>query len=76
MHFELLQPLGWQPYFQQQLTLEEWERDRPARIVDYQRSLITADTGAERIALLIGEGPGFGRRCRRIGVTGDACHGD
>ncbi len=51
MHFEQLQPLGWQAFFQQQLSLEEWERDQPARIADYQRSVFTVDTGSGRITL-------------------------
>ena len=37
-----LSQLGWQPFFQQQLTLEEWESFRPARIIEQQRNQLTA----------------------------------
>ena len=33
-----LQQLGWQPVFQQQLTLEELEHSRVARVVEHHRS--------------------------------------
>ncbi len=33
-----LESLGWQPFFQQQLSLEEWEISVPARVVEYHRS--------------------------------------
>lgn len=48
-----LTPLGWQPFFQQQLSLEEWESATPARIVDYQRSVFTVNTGREEVTLAI-----------------------
>lgn len=45
--------LGWGPYFQQQLTLEEWDHTIPARIVDFQRSVFSVNTGSEPITLSI-----------------------
>lgn len=39
MNFTELQPFGWHLFFQQQLSLEEWEVCAPARIVDYQRTV-------------------------------------
>ncbi len=36
-----LAELGWHPYFQQQLSLEEWEQHIPARVFNYERSLMT-----------------------------------
>jgi len=46
--------LGWQPFFQQQLTLDEWEQASPARIIEYHRSemLAVAETGEFKIHLL------------------------
>lgn len=41
-----LAELGWKPFFQQQLTLEEWETYTPARVTGQQRSehtVLTAD---------------------------------
>ncbi len=33
--------LGWHPFFQQQLSLEEWETVIPARVIEQQKSMIT-----------------------------------
>ncbi|MFV8819796.1 ribosome small subunit-dependent GTPase A [Haliea sp. E17] len=51
MNYQHLPPLGWQPFFQQQLSLDEWEREQPARVVDYQRSVFSVHDG-ERITTL------------------------
>jgi ribosome biogenesis GTPase len=37
-----LADLGWHPYFQQQLSLDEWEHCIPARVFSHERSLVTA----------------------------------
>lgn len=37
-NFSQLANMGWQPFFQQQLTLEEWETLSPARIVEQHKS--------------------------------------
>jgi ribosome biogenesis GTPase / thiamine phosphate phosphatase len=37
-----LAELGWHPFFQQQLSLDEWEHYIPARVFNYERSLVTA----------------------------------
>jgi len=46
--------LGWQAYFQQQLTLDEWDKAIPARIVEQYKSEITVATESEvfNIALM------------------------
>jgi ribosome biogenesis GTPase / thiamine phosphate phosphatase len=36
--FRKLANLGWQPHFQQQITLDEWDASTPARIVEQHRS--------------------------------------
>lgn len=46
-----LSNLGWQTFFQQQLTLDEWDVATPARIVEQHRSEITLATG-ERVLKL------------------------
>jgi len=48
-----LQQIGWQPFFQQQLSLVEWETCAPARIVDYQRSVFTAigESGGQTLTI-------------------------
>lgn len=45
--FSLLQPLGWNNYFSAQLSLEQFETTRPARIVGVERNLYRVDTGDE-----------------------------
>lgn len=51
MNFSSIQPWGWQAFFQQQLTLEEWETTIPARVIDYQRSVFTVQTGKSVLSL-------------------------
>jgi ribosome biogenesis GTPase len=43
-NFSSLSDLGWQPYFQQQLSLDEWNETIPARIVEQYKSEITVAT--------------------------------
>ncbi len=45
--FSLLQPLGWNNHFSAQLSLEQFETTRPARIVGVERNLYRVDTGEE-----------------------------
>jgi ribosome biogenesis GTPase len=45
--FSLLQPLGWSNHFSAQLSLEQFDTTRPARIVGVERSLYRVDTGQE-----------------------------
>lgn len=45
--FSMLRPLGWGNDFQSQLTLEQLESLRPARVVGVERSLYRVDTGSE-----------------------------
>lgn len=46
-NFTCLAGLGWQSFFQQQLSLEEWENTSPARIVEQHRSEITVSTESD-----------------------------
>lgn len=46
-NFTSLAELGWQPHFQQQLSLEEWDETIPARIIEQYRSEVTVATEAE-----------------------------
>jgi ribosome biogenesis GTPase len=48
-----LSQLGWHHFFQQQLTLEEWERFTPARVMGQERSLLHLLTGDGRQTLPI-----------------------
>lgn len=41
----LLQPLGWQTYFQQQVSLDEWGVVVAARVIEQHRSQLVLDTG-------------------------------
>jgi ribosome biogenesis GTPase len=47
----LLADLGWQPFFQQQLTLEELEQLTPARVVEQHRSIFELATADRSISL-------------------------
>ena len=46
--FSLLQLLGWSNHFSAQLSLEQFDTTRPARIVGVERSLYRVDTGDEQ----------------------------
>ena len=49
-----LSRLGWQPFFQQQLTLEELDSRAPARIVEQHKGVVTlaAESGSMDLSLL------------------------
>ncbi|MEZ8142888.1 ribosome small subunit-dependent GTPase A [Enterovibrio norvegicus FF-33] len=51
--FKTLSQLGWQPVFQQQLTLEDYENTRIARIAEHHRShyLLINETGTESLEI-------------------------
>lgn len=53
-NFTSLGSLGWQAYFQQQLSLDEWDQAVPARVIEQNKSEITVATGSDtfNIALL------------------------
>ena len=54
--------LGWQPFFQQQLSLEEWENASPARVVEYHRSeMRVAGESSPDAADWEARSPGLGR---------------
>ncbi len=46
-----LASIGWQPFFQQQLSLDEWESARPGRIVEQYRTELEVLTEAGREVL-------------------------
>jgi ribosome biogenesis GTPase len=46
-----LSQLGWQTFFQQQLSLDEWEQSIPARIFNYERSEFVVLTENEALHL-------------------------
>lgn len=49
--FSLLQPLGWTNHFHAQLTLDQLDTLRPARVVAVERDLFRADAGAGALEL-------------------------
>jgi len=49
-----LPELGWQPFFQQQLSLEEWEHCTPARVSEQQRTTLTLLSTLGDITLPVG----------------------
>lgn len=53
-HLNSLANLGWQPFFQQQLSLDEWDDAIPARIVEQHKSEISlaTETGVYTIPLV------------------------
>jgi len=40
-NFQRLAAMGWRPFFQQQLTLEEWDRIIPVRVTEQHKSQLT-----------------------------------
>jgi ribosome biogenesis GTPase len=50
-NFNLINTLGWQACFQQQLSLEEWDDTIPARIIEQNKSVLIVNTGLETITL-------------------------
>jgi ribosome biogenesis GTPase len=53
-NFTSLTGLGWQPYFQQQLSLDEWDGTIPARVIEQYKSEVTVATESDvfNLALL------------------------
>ena len=45
--------LGWQPFFQQQLSLEEWDTVVPARVIEQHRSIVelATESGTQNLPL-------------------------
>jgi len=46
-NFTSLGSLGWQAYFQQQLSLDEWDKAIPARVIEQNKSEVTVSTGSD-----------------------------
>ena len=51
--FNTLTNLGWQPFFQQQLSLEEWDEAIPARIIEQHKTEIRLATDTECFNLVL-----------------------
>jgi len=51
-----LASLGWQPFFQQQLSLDEWEAYTPARLIEQHKSEVTLATELQVFSLLLQHG--------------------
>ncbi|ATX82420.1 ribosome biogenesis GTPase [Mariprofundus ferrinatatus] len=52
--------LGWKPYYQQQLTLEEWESATMGRVISQERGVIHVQTSEGRRSIHISKGmPAF-----------------
>ena len=52
-NYSSLAALGWHPFFQQQLSLEEWDKCSPARIIEQHKSIITVANQATNLNLAI-----------------------
>ena len=52
-HLTSLAGLGWQPFFQQQLSLEEWDEAIPARVIEQYKSEVTLATGSENFNITL-----------------------
>ncbi len=52
-NFLSLATLGWQPFFQQQLSLEEWEECSPARVIEQHKSIVSFATEASTFNIAI-----------------------
>lgn len=52
-NFLSLANLGWQPFFQQQLSIEDWDEFQPARIVEYHKSSLEIATEAGKHTLAL-----------------------
>lgn len=50
-NFHTLSPWGWQPFFQQQLSLDEWETTQAARVTSVERSNLFLTTGNEPFSI-------------------------
>lgn len=49
--FAALTHLGWSPFFQQQLTLDEWESVTPARVIEQHKSKLAVQTATELVVM-------------------------
>lgn len=52
-NFQLLTTLGWRPFFQQQLTLEEWDAVVPVRVIEQHKSQLTVVSDKQTFSLPI-----------------------
>lgn len=52
-NFQALTNFGWNPFFQQQLSVEEWQDTIPARITEQHKSVLELVTDASHISIQI-----------------------
>jgi ribosome biogenesis GTPase len=52
-NFHALTALGWSPFFQQQLSLEEWSETIPVRVVEQHKSRVELTSGSEIFSLAL-----------------------
>ena len=52
-NFQLLTTLGWRPFLQQQLTLDEWESVIPVRVSEHHKSQLTVIADTQTFSLPI-----------------------
>ena len=50
-NFQSLARLGWSPFFQQQLSLDDWEQAIPARVIEHHKSIVKVLTDSQIIDL-------------------------
>ncbi|WP_100644290.1 ribosome small subunit-dependent GTPase A [Alteromonas facilis] len=50
-NYHALSSIGWSPFFQQQLSLDEWDEVIPARVVEQHKSIIGLTTESEDLSL-------------------------
>jgi ribosome biogenesis GTPase len=50
-NYQALAGLGWGPFFQQQLSLEEWDSVIPARVMEQHKSIVSVATESETLSL-------------------------
>ncbi|MBR9793125.1 MAG: ribosome small subunit-dependent GTPase A [Gammaproteobacteria bacterium] len=52
-NFQRLAAMGWRPFFQQQLTLEEWDQITPVRVTEQHKSQLTVAADSHAFTLPI-----------------------
>ena len=50
-NFHILAAMGWRPFFQQQLTLEEWDCVIPVRVTEQHKSQLTVVSDSHTFSL-------------------------
>lgn len=50
-NFQALAELGYRPFFQQQISLDEWDSVDPARVIEQHRSQVKLQSASGEITL-------------------------